>query len=238
MIKNTLYLQSNKGFSNILVISFVLILLVVGGYFGFKYFQSTDNKLAPVKKEITKFKPTISDIGEYYELVDSNSINKISIKLPKSIVFDTSYYYGEAVNKDIKKVNEIEKYEFETYEGDNRIYNLIYTPKLIVPIIDAKFGGCLGDSVHIASYSQSAKSLLNQQEKTSDLTELNLSSFNAYSLKNMPDAGNGHTKTLVQVDENYTIEISSPCIGSIKDGDNDAVIDLYNQIVNSVSEIK
>jgi len=231
-------MKNNHGFSNILVISIGLVLLGVGGYFGFKYFQNTDNKPAPIKKEITKFKPTISDKGTYFEVIDSNSSKKISIKLPKNIVFDTSYSYGEAVNKDTKKVNEIEKYEFETYEGDNRIYNLIYTPKLIVPIIDGKIGGCLGNSVTIASYNQSAKSLLNQQEKTSDLTELNLSSFNAYSLKNMPDAGNGHTKTLVQVDENYTIEISSSCIGSIKNGDNDAMIDIYNQIVNSVSEIK
>ena len=84
-------MKNNHGFSNILVISIALLLIGVGGYFGFKYFQNpettksiaqnTDNKSAPVKKEITKFKPTISDIGEYYELVDSNSINKISIKL-------------------------------------------------------------------------------------------------------------------------------------------------------------
>ena len=33
---------NNKGFSNILVISLVLVLLVVGGYFGFSYFKKPE----------------------------------------------------------------------------------------------------------------------------------------------------------------------------------------------------
>ena len=52
-------MKNNHGFSNILVTSIALVLLGVGGYFGYNYFQNpettksiaqnTDNKPAPVK---------------------------------------------------------------------------------------------------------------------------------------------------------------------------------------------
>jgi hypothetical protein len=54
MIKNKLYLQNNKGFSNILIISIALILLGVGGYFGYMY---TKKSQAPIVNELTTSQP-------------------------------------------------------------------------------------------------------------------------------------------------------------------------------------
>ena len=45
---------NNKGFSNILVISIVLVLLGVGGYFGYMYIKKSP---APIKNELTTTLP-------------------------------------------------------------------------------------------------------------------------------------------------------------------------------------
>jgi hypothetical protein len=43
---------------------------------------------------------------------------------------------------------------------------------------------------------------------------------------------------LIQVDDSYSILISNPCTGAIKDGNNNAMVDLFTNVVNSFTEIK
>ncbi len=62
---------NNKGFSNILVISIVLVLLAVGGYFGYMY---TKKSPAPILNELTETQPqpiTKKSLPTDQELIDS-----------------------------------------------------------------------------------------------------------------------------------------------------------------------
>jgi len=64
-------MQNNKGFSNILVISIVLVLLGVGGYFGYMYIKKSS---APILNEPTESQPqpiTKKSLPTDQELIDS-----------------------------------------------------------------------------------------------------------------------------------------------------------------------
>ena len=241
-------MKNNHGFSNILVISIALVLLGIGGYFGFKYFQNTDNKPAPVKIEITKFKPTISDKGTYFEIIDSNSSKKISIKLPKNVNLDTTYLYEREIKADTKKITKKEDYSFlddESVGEEKSIYTLVYKVSKIVPQINSPFlEDCDGSNIHIASSNQSSKSLLdfNKNEISKYnidpvIKESTVNNFKVYSTDQLPGRST-NVSTLIEIDENYTLEISNWCVASPEDKNNDVMGNVYNQIINSVSEVK
>jgi len=66
----------NKGFSNILIISILLILLVVGGYFGYNYFtKATENRLTKSQANIQDKTATISFVNERFYKCGEEGIN-------------------------------------------------------------------------------------------------------------------------------------------------------------------
>jgi hypothetical protein len=102
---------NNKGFSNILVISIILVLLGVGGYFGYSYLNKpkavTITKLNQNKQETSKTPEVKKPTEEYlsvdneYNLYVNNELG-LSIKLPKYV----SYGYFDCQ----KNKNECEKF--------------------------------------------------------------------------------------------------------------------------------
>jgi hypothetical protein len=63
-------MQNNKGFSNILVISLVLILMGVGGYFGFSYFKKPE--VSKSTSENTETQPENENL-KYFKASKINS---------------------------------------------------------------------------------------------------------------------------------------------------------------------
>lgn len=251
-------MKTNHGFSNILVISITLFLLGVGGYFGFNYFQNpeitksvpqnTDIKTVPVKKEITKFKPTITDKDTYFEVIDSNSSKKISIKLPKNVNLDTTYLYKGELKADTKKITKKEEYSFlddESVGEEKSIYTLVYKVSKIVPQINSPFlEDCDGSNIHVATSNKSSKSIVdfykNEISKFNIepvIKESTVNNFKVYTTNQMPGRSN-NVNTLIEIDENYTLQISNWCVVNPEDKNNDVMSNVYNQIVNSVSEVK
>lgn len=254
-------MKNNHAFSNILTIFLVILLLILGGYFGYKNYYKPQTQVSitktsstsfQLKKEIGKANPIINKKDNYLEITDSNSNKTINIKIPTTTTIDTSYNYGQSVKSNSKKVTQIEKYIFDDYLQENQIYYFKYTPKLIVPQITGQVGGCLEFEIRISAFNKSYDSILEQYRK--DLAkmaldyndkniklnerEFTLENFKAITFDNMPDAGVGHLETLIEIDNNYSLVIATSCQGTKKNGFNDSYLDLYNQVLNSVSENK
>jgi len=237
-------MKSNQGYSNTLIILVSLFILAVGGFFGYKNYYKHQ-----INQENGKSNPTIIKKDNYLLIVDKNSSKTIYISIPTNTIIDSSFYYGESVTKDTKKITQVEKYEFDDYHKDAQIYGLKYTPKLIIPEISGQLGGCGEFEIRISGFNKSYNSILERNRKDAEKfaidfnnnyklneKEFTLNNFKANTFDNMPSAGNGQLETLIQVDDTYSLTISTSCQGSMKDGRNDSYIDLYNQILDSVSE--
>ena len=140
--------------------------------------------------------------------------------------------------KTVTKKNIISsKFSIEDVYNDE-IYKFTYTHKLIVPdSINGRkdavkvYGFDENNSISIYAYKKSYASVIN--EKRDEVESLNqkeyiLNTFKTSYIDNLP----GYTSfwnTIIEVDENYTIEIVSASTSSKQ---------IYDQIVNSVSEVK
>jgi hypothetical protein len=247
----------NNGFSNFLVISIALALLCIGGYFGYSYLQkpeatksvseNTESKSAQVKKEITAFKPTISEKDTYFELIDSNSSKKISIKLPKNVNLDTTYLYRDEIKADTKKIRKKEEYIFLDTEfvGEKKsIYGLEFIVSKIVPQLNFYHEGCDGSGINISTYNRNAKSVVDYYKKIQSefdnypvIKESNVNNFKVYTIGQLPGMSK-NMSTLFEIDENYSLRITNWCIVNPENKNNDAMSNVYNQVVSSVSEVK
>jgi hypothetical protein len=129
------------------------------------------------------------------------------------------------------------KFSIEDVYND-QTYKFTFTPKLIVPdSIDGRkdavkvYGFDESNSINIYAYKKSYPDVIN--EKRAEVESLNqkeyiLNTFKTSYIDNLP----GYTSfwnTIIEVDDNYTIEIVSASTSSKQ---------IYDQIVNSVSEVK
>lgn len=227
---------NNKG--NSLIILFIpitLILAVVGAYFYFQNTKPTSEK----PQAIIQKNPEVLDRGDYFEIIDKNSSNHFSIKFPKNVEIDTTFQYPSDAIVSTKKLTQNATFKFNEYPSD--LYEISLTPKLLIPEVTGKFGGCsnyFGVSASNSTFDKNKYIKLNEELKTNNqITEMEINSFKAYYYEGIPDSGNGGIETSIIIDSNYILKINYFCFGPKKDSSNEKLIELYDQIVKSVIRI-
>jgi len=243
-------MKNNHGFSNILIIILVLGVVLAGGYFGYTYLNKNEPQKQTtektIKKEITKLKPEISETKDYYEVIDSNSSNKVSFKLSKNVVFDQTARFDYDRNNKLNISQEVLKINDSNLEGfaenrQNPIYVLSYTFKSVIPTKTTKTlnttgKSCLGDTVVVKAFNQNIDSLVKNYYGP-DFSESNLNNFKSYYTYNENAFVGMDFSTYIKADENYTIKISYNCGFEFKKEEKDPMKDVYEQIVNSFTKV-
>ena len=107
-------MQNNKGFSNILVISIVLVLLCVGGYFSYPYLStrntptSTPTPNQPIEEMV--------NLDEEYQLYKNNDLG-FSIKIPKYL--NTNF---ECTKDKEACIKSREYFSLKQFPGTNKVF--------------------------------------------------------------------------------------------------------------------
>jgi len=195
----------------------------------------TPPKNAAPKRRLTADIENVKVIehDNYYEMIDTNSKTKYSLKFPKNVLFNSNQITDEPDSK--TKIKEPELNFSYNNETGSQIFGLSYNPRTKFlsdrPISESFF-------VRIDVYRDLDN--INQQINNSNIPEpkkTKVGPFEATVVTGLPNPGNGYILTIIKIEEGHYLFISSALLGYKKDGKNDKYLDFYDQVVNSVTKL-
>ena len=213
-------MKNNLGFSKIIVLGIVTIVLTAFYFFYQKYMDnSSSNK---------KNNPELIYLNNNEIIKIDNPKNNYSISFSNNYILDTTSRWGGKVTSeygDIRKHETQKKVDFKLngenfelrYLPDQIFYQLHYGEK------DGEVRSDLNGNFEIKSYSGKfdPKIFWKDNFDIKDIPdfkfsfqEIDVNGFKAYQTTSNLGGGNGYIQTIVVINDNHFIEFNSPSFGT------------------------